>query len=167
VRVARGAEPSGTEPRGTEPSGTEPSGRELVRPINSERERTNIRMNKVDMYKNSMYEVRAQVYKLTKFDKSKARGYLLNNLIEAGKQIVELAITSLDYLSSRWGSQRMNKSRPITGLRSLAFQERGDVPGWVLVVLMTTGLVTAIWAIAAPKLNMILKNSLDSMSNIR
>ena len=23
--------------------------------------------------------------------------------------------------------------------------ERGDVPGWVLVVLMTTGLVTGIW----------------------
>ncbi|MFZ9775047.1 MAG: hypothetical protein ACO3CW_06075 [Candidatus Nanopelagicaceae bacterium] len=61
----------------------------------------------------------------------------------------------------------MNQSRPITRLRSLALQERGDVPGWVLVVLMTTGLVTAIWAIAAPKLNMILKNSLDSMSNIR
>jgi hypothetical protein len=37
----------------------------------------------------------------------------------------------------------------------------------VLVVLMTTGLVTAIWSIAAPKLNMILKNSLDSMGNIR
>ena len=29
--------------------------------------------------------------------------------------------------------------------------ERGDVPGWVLVVLMTTGLVTAIWTIAAPR----------------
>ena len=45
--------------------------------------------------------------------------------------------------------------------------ERGDVPGWVLVVLMTTGLVTAIWTIAAPRLQQILKNSLDSMSNIR
>lgn len=45
--------------------------------------------------------------------------------------------------------------------------ERGDVPGWVLVVLMTTGLVTAIWTIAAPRLQQILKNSLDSMSSIR
>jgi hypothetical protein len=27
-------------------------------------------------------------------------------------------------------------------------EQRGDVPGWVLVVLMTTGLVTAIWTIA-------------------
>ncbi len=45
--------------------------------------------------------------------------------------------------------------------------ERGDVPGWVLVVLMTTGLVTAIWTIAAPRLSTILRNSLDSMNGIR
>lgn len=45
--------------------------------------------------------------------------------------------------------------------------EEGDVPGWVLVVLMTTGLVTAIWTIAAPRLTAILKNSLDSMNGIR
>ena len=46
-------------------------------------------------------------------------------------------------------------------------EERGDVPGWVLVVLMTTGLVTAIWTIAAPRLTTILKNSLDAMNGIR
>ena len=45
--------------------------------------------------------------------------------------------------------------------------DRGDVPGWVLVVLMTTGLVTAIWTIAAPRLTAILRNSLDSMNGIR
>ena len=45
--------------------------------------------------------------------------------------------------------------------------DRGDVPGWVLVVLMTTGLVTAIWTIAAPRLTAILKNSLDAMNGIR
>jgi hypothetical protein len=50
--------------------------------------------------------------------------------------------------------------------RSLTDQ-RGDVPGWVLVVLMTTGLVTAIWTIAAPRLTAILKNSLDAMNGIR
>lgn len=44
--------------------------------------------------------------------------------------------------------------------------DRGDVPGWVLVVLMTTGLVTAIWTIAAPRLTAILKNSLDTMNGI-
>lgn len=52
-------------------------------------------------------------------------------------------------------------------LNSAGESERGDVPGWVLVVLMTTGLVTAIWTIAAPRLTAILRNSLDSMNGIR
>lgn len=30
--------------------------------------------------------------------------------------------------------------------------ERGDVPGWVLITLMTAGLVVALWAIAGPAL---------------
>ena len=59
--------------------------------------------------------------------------------------------------------------RPQVGERrsEKLFNERGDVPGWVLVVLMTTGLVTAIWTIAAPRLSIILKNSLDAMNGIR
>jgi hypothetical protein len=52
-------------------------------------------------------------------------------------------------------------------VQHLLTSERGDVPGWVLVVLMTTGLVTAIWTIAAPRLTSILKNSLDAMNGIR
>lgn len=52
----------------------------------------------------------------------------------------------------------------LNGERTL---QRGDVPGWVLVVLMTTGLVTALWTIAAPRLSQILKNSLDSMNSVR
>ena len=63
-------------------------------------------------------------------------------------------------------------SRRINRLRDFDFvakvkDERGDVPGWVLVVLMTTGLVMAIWTIAAPRLTAILKNSLDAMNGIR
>jgi hypothetical protein len=30
--------------------------------------------------------------------------------------------------------------------------DRGDVPGWVLITLMTAGLVVAIWAVAGPAL---------------
>ena len=45
--------------------------------------------------------------------------------------------------------------------------DRGDVPGWVLVVLMTTGLLTGIWTVAAPRLSSILTHSLDNMNNIR
>ena len=31
-------------------------------------------------------------------------------------------------------------------------RERGDVPGWVLVTLMTAGLVTALWVVAGDAL---------------
>jgi hypothetical protein len=60
-------------------------------------------------------------------------------------------------------SRRIQRNRIVRKLS----EERGDVPGWVLVVLMTTGLVTAIWTIAAPRLSTILKNSLDAMNGIR
>ena len=59
--------------------------------------------------------------------------------------------------------RKLNGSKFFVELRD----ERGDVPGGVLVVLMTTGLVTAIWTIASPRLSAILKNSLDSMNGIR
>ena len=52
-------------------------------------------------------------------------------------------------------------------IETLIKDERGDVPGWVLVVLMTTGLVTAIWAIAKPNLTNILNNSLNSMNSVK
>lgn len=52
-------------------------------------------------------------------------------------------------------------------MNDLQKSERGDVPGWVLVVLMTTGLVTGIWTVAQPRLSSILKNSLDNMNSIR
>ncbi len=51
--------------------------------------------------------------------------------------------------------------------REFLTDERGDVPGWVLVVLMTTGLITAIWAVAEPRLSQLLRNSLDSMNTVR
>lgn len=59
------------------------------------------------------------------------------------------------------------KFRTHSDSENLDDDERGDVPGWVLVVLMTTGLVTAIWTVAAPRLSTILRNSLDAMNGIR
>ena len=41
--------------------------------------------------------------------------------------------------------------------------ERGDVPGWVLITLMNAGIVTALWALAGPRLLDILGNALDSV----
>ena len=42
--------------------------------------------------------------------------------------------------------------------------ERGDVPGWVLVAVMTAGLVTAIWLIADDQLTGILDRAISSVS---
>ncbi|MDE0974438.1 MAG: hypothetical protein OSA11_04985 [Candidatus Nanopelagicales bacterium] len=41
---------------------------------------------------------------------------------------------------------------------------RGDVPGWVLVAVMTAGLVTAIWLIADDQLTGILDRAISSVS---
>ena len=41
-----------------------------------------------------------------------------------------------------------------------AVDETGDVPGWVLISLMTAGLVIAIWAIAGPALGAIFESAL-------
>jgi len=39
--------------------------------------------------------------------------------------------------------------------------ERGDVPGWVLIVLMTAGLVVAIWALAGPALGDVFNDAIQ------
>lgn len=41
--------------------------------------------------------------------------------------------------------------------------ERGDVPGWVLITLMTAGLVTALWKFAQPELVSIFSNAINSV----
>jgi hypothetical protein len=46
-----------------------------------------------------------------------------------------------------------------------ASKERGDVPGWVLITVMTAGPVVAIWALAAEQLKAMLERALDSVSN--
>ncbi len=43
-------------------------------------------------------------------------------------------------------------------------RERGDVPGWVLITLMTAGLVTALWKFAGPALTNLFDNAIHSVS---
>lgn len=38
-------------------------------------------------------------------------------------------------------------------LQQMMHSERGDVPGWVLITLMTAGLVIVIWGLAGPALS--------------
>ena len=48
-------------------------------------------------------------------------------------------------------------------LQSLAEDERGDVPGWVLIVLMTSALVIAIWGVARDRLVAIVSSALGNV----
>ncbi|XBB67917.1 hypothetical protein ABFU82_01010 [Nocardioides sp. WV_118_6] len=41
--------------------------------------------------------------------------------------------------------------------------QRGDVPGWVLVTLMTVSIGVALWGIAEPRLVGLLQSALDSV----
>ena len=46
----------------------------------------------------------------------------------------------------------------------LVRDDRGDVPGWVLVTLMTAGLVVVIWAVAGPALVGLFEQALQSVT---
>ena len=53
----------------------------------------------------------------------------------------------------RFHSARGRGARVIRhNVSSWLSETRGDVPGWVLVTLMTAGLVVALWALAGPAL---------------
>lgn len=51
-------------------------------------------------------------------------------------------------------------------IRTEVADERGDVPGWVLITLMTAALVILIWALAAPALSNIFQNAIDKVSGL-
>lgn len=54
-------------------------------------------------------------------------------------------------------------------LRHLAISFRrddGDVPGWVLITLMTAGLVIVIWGLAGPALSEIFANAISKVTGL-
>ncbi|MEY2849830.1 MAG: hypothetical protein RI885_2497 [Actinomycetota bacterium] len=44
--------------------------------------------------------------------------------------------------------------------------DRGDVPGWVLITLMTAGLVIVIWALAGPALSGLFEQAISRVSGL-
>jgi hypothetical protein len=46
-------------------------------------------------------------------------------------------------------------------IRMKLADERGDVPGWVLITLMTAGLVVLIWALAGPALSGVFQQAIE------
>lgn len=55
-------------------------------------------------------------------------------------------------------------SRAATRLCVVVDDERGDVPGWVLITLMTAGLVVAIWMLAGPALAGLFEQAIERVS---
>lgn len=60
--------------------------------------------------------------------------------------------------------------RPLSDLALLAYtrvavrgRDRGDVPGWVLVTIMSAGLVTALWLVADDKLRSLFGSAMDGV----
>lgn len=49
-------------------------------------------------------------------------------------------------------------------LRLLNDGDRGDVPGWVLISVMSAGLVTTLWLVADDQLSAILRQAIDSVA---
>lgn len=44
--------------------------------------------------------------------------------------------------------------------------DRGDVPGWVLVTMMTAGLVVLLWGVAGPALTGLFDQAIQSVSGL-
>ena len=63
-----------------------------------------------------------------------------------------------------WAGRRWARLRNRQQLLIPQDRERGDVPGWVLVAVMTAGLVTAIWLIADDALTSVFDRALTSVS---
>jgi len=74
--------------------------------------------------------------------------------------LISLAKTCTSTLSSARTRLREHSIR----LAVNSANDRGDVPGWVLVTVMTAGLVTAIWLIADDQLTGVLDRALTSVS---
>lgn len=49
-------------------------------------------------------------------------------------------------------------------LERLRDDERGDVPGWVLITLMTAGLVLLLWGVAGPALTGVFEQAIQRVS---
>lgn len=49
------------------------------------------------------------------------------------------------------------------GSRRAARSDRGDLPGWVLITMMTAALVVALWALAGEAFTSMFQDSMDKV----
>lgn len=63
-------------------------------------------------------------------------------------------------------TQQIERERSAWGkVPDLLRDERGDVPGWVLITLMTAGLVLLVWAAAGPALEGLFEEAIDRIES--
>lgn len=58
------------------------------------------------------------------------------------------------------GPTRPRRERLAVALLARLSSDRGDVPGWVLITLMTAGIVVALWAVASDQIVQIFQNAM-------
>ncbi|MPV49884.1 MULTISPECIES: hypothetical protein [unclassified Pseudactinotalea] len=63
-------------------------------------------------------------------------------------------------LFRRGDRSRHRAPRPAPWQR-LVREDRGDIPGWVMIVVMTAGLVILIWALAGEALTNVFNTAID------
>ncbi len=53
---------------------------------------------------------------------------------------------------------------PKQWMRAHLADDAGDVPGWVLITLMTAGLVVLIWSLAGPALSQVFEQAIERVT---
>ncbi|MDO5645514.1 MAG: hypothetical protein Q4G21_07515 [Dermabacter sp.] len=61
-------------------------------------------------------------------------------------------------------SLRGAPARACARLTARLRSDQGDVPGWVLITLMTAGIVVALWAVASPALISLFNQAIGEFS---
>lgn len=55
------------------------------------------------------------------------------------------------------------RARLTNRIADAGHRDRGDVPGWVLITVMTAGLVTALWLVAQPQLTSFFQSAVQAV----
>lgn len=75
---------------------------------------------------------------------------------------VQALLLTLRVAREVWRAKLASTGDP--SARQLIQTERGDVPGWVLITIMTAGIVTVLWQFAGPALQNMLEVALNSVT---
>lgn len=70
-------------------------------------------------------------------------------------RLTRFTLATLEMLRSWWA-----------GIWPKLREERGDVPGWVMITLMSALLVAALLAVAGPRLQDLFNQAIDRVSNL-